>query len=247
MYSLPLQREFHRQVPSYFIKDDHDILKDDCWPGQTQGELSFARGVELFAEQTPSSRAPYRRFRWGAQLELWLLEGREFRSPNTDPDGPEKTILGPEQLAWLERTLVESDATFRVVLSATPIVGPDRSRKADNHANRAFAHEGARLRELLAAHPGTVVVCGDRHWQYASVDGDTGLWEFSCGPTTDAHAGGFSEDKRSEAHRYLAVRGGFLSVAVERAGSDASCDLSLRHHDTSGRILSTQRFSAPKR
>ena len=139
MYSLPLQREFHRQVPSYFIKDDHDILKDDCWPGQTQGELSFARGVELFAEQTPSSRAPYRRFRWGAQLELWLLEGREFRSPNTDPDGPEKTILGPEQLAWLERTLVESDATFRVVLSATPIVGPDRSRKAEREEPLAGA------------------------------------------------------------------------------------------------------------
>jgi alkaline phosphatase D len=247
MYSLPLQREFHREVPCYFLKDDHDTLKNDCWPGQSHGDLSFSRGVELFREQTPSGAKPYRRFRWGAHLELWLLEGREFRSPNTDPDGPRKTILGAQQLAWLERTLGESDATFRIIVSATPIVGPDRSSKADNHANRAFAHEGTRLRELIAAHPGAVVVCGDRHWQYTSVDEATGLWEFSCGPTTDRHAGGFSEDRRSSAHRYLAVRGGFLSVAVELTGSEESPVLSIEHHDPLGLVLHQQRFSAPER
>ena len=31
MYSLPTNVEFHRQVGSYFIKDDHDTWMNDCW------------------------------------------------------------------------------------------------------------------------------------------------------------------------------------------------------------------------
>ena len=43
MYALPFQRRFHLSVPSYFIKDDHDTLKNDCWPGQNYGQLTFAQ------------------------------------------------------------------------------------------------------------------------------------------------------------------------------------------------------------
>lgn len=32
MYALPFQRTFHKAVPSYFIKDDHDTWQNDCWP-----------------------------------------------------------------------------------------------------------------------------------------------------------------------------------------------------------------------
>lgn len=244
MYSLPNQRQFHLNVPSYFLKDDHDTLKNDCWPGQTYGELTFERGVELFREQTPAGARPYRKVRWGRHLEMWFLEGREFRSANRDPDGPDKTILGREQLEWLERTLGESDATFRVVVSATPIVGPDRSNKADNHSNNSFANEGGRLRRLLAEFERVIVVCGDRHWQYVSVDPETGLWEFSCGPTTDAHAGGFTADQRTEAHRYLAVRGGFLSVTIDAEDQDEEAEMLLRHHDPTGLVLHTERFAS---
>ncbi len=244
MYRLEFQRRFHREVPAYFLKDDHDTLKNDCWPGQKHGGLSFQRGVELFREQTPSGDLPYRRARWGKHLEVWFLEGREFRSSNREPDGPEKTILGEEQWAWLTETLEASDATFRVVVSATPIVGPDRSNKKDNHANAAFAHEGGRLRRWLASQERALVVCGDRHWQYTSADPETGLREFSCGPTTDAHAGGFSEKQRTEAHRYLAVRGGFLSVSVETAGGSASPRLVMRHHDPRGAVLNEESIAA---
>lgn len=247
MYSLPLQRQFHLEVPSYFLKDDHDVLKDDCWPGQVYGDLTFEQGIEVFREQVPTGPSPYRRVRWGKHLELWLLEGREFRSPNDAPEGPQKTILGAEQFAWLEQTLSESDATHRVVVSATPVVGPDRESKADNHSNRAFAHEGARLRELLASELGVVVVCGDRHWKYTSVDPVTSLREFSCGPTTDAHAGGFTPQQRTDAHRFLEVRGGFLSVSLEFDAYEAVPTLVMRHHDTEGQVLSEERLSPPPR
>lgn len=236
MYAYPLQRQFHRNVGSYFIKDDHDILKDDCWPGQIYGSLTWENGLRLFAEQTPSPDRPYRTVRWGKDLQVWLLEGREFRSPNPEPDGPDKTILGAEQLAWLEQTLDASDATFRVVISATPIVGPDRPTKRDNHTNPGFQYEGKRLRKLLADRDNVYVVCGDRHWQYASNDPVTGLLEYCCGPTTDKHAGGFRETDRDPAfHRFLKIQGGYLSVTVDRP--EGVPRLAFRHHSVQGAVV----------
>ncbi len=243
MYALPLQREFHRQVPAYFLKDDHDTLKNDCWPGQRYGELSWEDGLGLFREQVPMGQSTYRTARWGQDLQLWFLEGRDFRSPNRDPDGPAKTILGAEQLAWLERSLAASDATFRLVVSPTPIVGPDRANKNDNHANHGFRHEGDRLRSLLGGLPGVYVVCGDRHWQYVSEHAATGLREYSCGPTTDRHAGGFRERDRRPEHRFLRVRGGFLSVEVGRTGGQPW--LAFRHHAVDGAVVHEERHAPP--
>ncbi len=233
-YGLPLQRDFHAQVGTYFVKDDHDTLKNDCWPGQRYGELTFERGLALYREQLPLlSGLPYRNVRWGELLEVWFLEGREYRSPNRAPDGDDKTILGREQWRWLERTLQASDATFKVIVSATPIVGPDRKSKNDNHANQGFRTEGDRLRALLAAH-GAHVVCGDRHWQYASRDPVTGLREWCSGSASDAHAGGFSKRQRTDQHDFLRIRGGFLHVTARPAGGSAR--LILQHIDTKGAV-----------
>jgi len=245
-YGLQLQRDFHAQVGAYFVKDDHDTLKNDCWPGQRYGQLTWARGLELYREQLPLlAGTPYRRVRWGELLEVWLLEGREFRSANRSPDGPDKTILGAEQWRWLEQTITSSDAVFKVIISATPIVGPDRKNKNDNHANSGFQHEGDRLRQLLAAN-GAHVVCGDRHWQYASHDPQTGLREWCCGPTTDKHSGGFSLKQRTEEHDFLRIRGGFLHVTV--APREDSAVMVLRHVGVDGAVHHEDTLSprAPK-
>ncbi|MCP3919299.1 MAG: alkaline phosphatase [bacterium] len=233
MYALPYQRAFHTATASYFLKDDHDTLKNDCWPGQKYGELTWEDGLRLFREQVPAPRTPYRTVRWGRDLQIWLLEGRDFRSSNQIRDGVGKTILGKAQLAWLKETLEASDATFRIVISPTPIVGPDRKSKNDNHANDGFATEGEALRHDLASLERVFTICGDRHWQYHSVDPKTGLQEFSCGPTSDAHAGGFKNEPR-DMHRYLRVKGGFLSVTVGR--DDEGPRAMLRHHDVLGGV-----------
>jgi alkaline phosphatase D len=242
-YGLRLPQQFHRAVPAWFIKDDHDTLKNDCWPGQSYGELTFEQGLAIYREQLPVGDRSYRHQRFGRHLELWFLEGREFRSPNRMEDGPDKTILGRAQMEWLAETLAASDATFRVVVSATPIVGPDRQAKNDNHANVGFQHEGDALRDLLSTEPGVVVVCGDRHWQYASHDLRTGLREWGCGPASDGHAGGFSLAARTEEHDYLKICGGFLHVDVTLEGEVPS--LRIRHRGVDGRVTHEDVLSAP--
>jgi alkaline phosphatase D len=169
---------------------------------------------------------------WDVVFILWLTEGRDFRSPNTMPDGPEKSIWGKKQKEWLKRTLLASDADWKVLVSPTPIVGPDRSTKADNLSNRAFAFEGDEMRRWFAGHlpDNFFIACGDRHWQYHSVDPATGVQEFSCGPASDKHAGG-TPGKDPRYHRFHRVGGGFLSVHVDGTG------ISFHHHDVDGKVV----------
>jgi len=245
MFSLPTNVEFHRQVTSYFIKDDHDTWMNDCWPDRKtkfMGDFTFEQGQAIFLEQVPMGERTYRTFRWGRDLQIWLVEGRDFRSPNTMPDGPDKTIWGKEQKEWFKRTVQEADATFRILCSPTPIVGPDRANKHDNHSNVDFTHEGDELREFISQQKNMYVICGDRHWQYVSVDAKTGVREYSCGPASDKHAGGWSNDMRYPEHQYLSVIGGFLGVIVDRSQGEPT--VTFRHYSVDGDILNEDRFTA---
>ena len=230
MFALPHQRAFHNQVASYFIKDDHDTLKNDCWPGQSQGDLTWEMGLKTFNEQLPVFARPYQTIRYGKDLQIWLVEGRDFRSNNNATDGPDKTIWGKEQMAWFKQTVTASDATFRILISPTPVVGPDRGNKNDNHANKGFSYEGDMLRQFISEQKNMFVVCGDRHWQYVSKDEKTGVREYSCGPTSNVHAGGWRDSNRSTMHKYLKVKGGFLAVDIE--GDKAI----FTHHGVDGSV-----------
>ncbi|MCA9446638.1 MAG: alkaline phosphatase D family protein [Candidatus Omnitrophica bacterium] len=241
IYGMPFQRAFHNRTPSYFIKDDHDTWQNDCWPtmeNNKMGDFTFEEGQAIYLEQVPMGEKTYRTYRWGKDLQIWLVEGRDYRSPNDMPDGPEKTIWGKEQMEWFKRTVEESDAAFRLLISPTPIVGPDRENKHDNHANKDFKYEGDLIRQFISKQKNMYVVCGDRHWQYVSVDPKTGVEEFCSGPTSEAHAGGFSQEDRSDMHRYLNICGGFLSGTVDRA--DGKPTLTFRHHSVAGEILNEE-------
>lgn len=232
MYSLPRHVDLLRRVSTYWEKDDHDTLKNDSWPGQKVGELTFAEGQKIFREQVPIGETIYRTFRWGRHLQIWLTDGRDFRSPTTMKDGPEKTIWGKEQKEWLFRTVKASDATWKVLISPTPLVGPDREKKADNHANQSFQHEGDEVRAWFQQNvPGRLfTICGDRHWQYHSVHPKTGLNEFSVGAASDQHAGGSPGEDRMY-HRFHRVKGGFVSVTAGEKG------IVFRHHDVHGKVV----------
>jgi alkaline phosphatase D len=228
-------------VPAYWEKDDHDTLSDDIWPGRVvarQLPLTFEDGVRIFREQVPMGQGPtYRTFRWGKELQVWFVEGRDYRSSNRMQDGPEKSIWGAEQKVWLKKTLLESDATWKILVSPTPMVGPDRENKADNHANATFAHEGSEMRAWFAENlpDNFFVLCGDRHWQYHSIDPKTKVHEFACGPTSDQHAGG-SPGKEEAYHQFHRVKGGYLTVSVTPKNSGGSA-IAFKLRDVDGKVV----------
>ncbi len=198
------------EVPTYWEKDDHDALYNDS---DNTGDLepSVELGIAMFLEQVPvadpaaSNPVTYRTHRVNQDLQIWLTEGRDYRSPNLMPSGPEKSLWGVEQRAWLERTLLESDATFKVLISPTPLIGPDDAEipispfpgqdrlKRDNHSNPpGFQYERdaffARLIDSgFLEDQNFYIITGDRHWQYHSIH-PTGFEEFSTGALVDGNS-----------------------------------------------------------
>ena len=237
MFSLPTNKSFHSRVTSYFEKDDHDAWFNDSYRGietSFMGSFTFDQGLEVFRQEMPIKDKTYRTFRWGKDLQIWLVEGRDYRSPNTMKDGPKKTIWGKDQMEWFKSTVSASDATFKILISPTPVIGPDRPTKKDNHSNKGFFYEGENIRKFISSQPNMYVVCGDRHWQYVSKHHKYGIVEFSIGPNSMEHAGGWKQDNVKPEHLYLNVVGGVMTVTIDPKDSPK---IIVRHYDVDGNEL----------
>jgi len=252
----PRYRELFAAVPTYWEIDDHDYRMDDC---DNTGDYDPAPEVahRMMLEQLPYAPAgaknpkTYRTHRVSKDLQIWLVENRIHRSPNSMTDGPKKTIWGGQQRAWLKRTLSESDATFKLLISPNPMIGPDDARKTDNHTNiGGFRHERdaffAWLKEQGLDEQNFYLVCGDRHWQYHSIH-PLGIEEFSCGALVDANSrlGRKPGDPKStdpegnirQVYTQDEPSGGFLLIEVEPAAGKRPATLNFLFHDERGKLL----------
>jgi len=258
-FRFPRMIEFFAHTPAFWSKDDHDFRFNDA---DLDGEKlpTPSTGIEIFREQMPifvpedRTTPTYRTHRVHKHLQLWFVEGRDFRSPNKMPDGPEKSIWGREQREWLQSTLKASDAAWKIIITPTPMVGPDRNSKKDNHTNLAgFKHEADSFFQWLIDNQITnlLTFCGDRHWQYHSIH-PLGVEEFSVGALNDENAirgerpGGPKttdpEGKIKQPYIYDQPTGGFLRVMI-----DDTAKLVLEHRDDHGVVLNSVTKTAATR
>lgn len=176
------------------VQDDHDIADD---AGGDHPLLAEAKRASAEWNPQPSG-ALWRAARWGRHLELFVLDLRSHRAPNTTP--PPASMLGDAQRAWLARAVAASDATWKVVVSSVPIAIPTgRVGARDGWAGSAFQPEllellrgwkDARVRNLVwlttDVHFATVL----RHRPFRD-DASFTLLELASGPIT---AGIFPRD-----------------------------------------------------
>jgi alkaline phosphatase D len=119
-------------VPLFSIWDDHEV-HNNWFPGQVLDDPSYTErrvdvlavpALRAFYEYTPTLRDPggpmYRVVSWGPLLDVFLLDGRSFRTPN-EPAPPEGHFLGDEQASWLLDALTKSTAAWKVVACDMPI------------------------------------------------------------------------------------------------------------------------------
>lgn len=221
-FATPRFTTLFQNMSTYWEKDDHDYRYNDSDPyGSLDPSPDLA--ARTFLEQVPviapndKESLTYRTYRINDLLQIWLTEGRDYRDPNTKAPGPDKTIWGLRQKAWLKKTLLESTATFKILISPTPLIGPDDTiirvqggvlapffggnapgqpdddrHKRDNHTNPyGFKDEGdaffAWLTEKGFIKRNFYIICGDRHWQYHSIRPD-GFEEFSTGAIVDRNS-----------------------------------------------------------
>ncbi len=254
-YVMPRFVKLFAQTPTYWLKDDHDHRYNDSDTTGDQ-EPSNKLGIDTFREQVPivepnSNKPTYRTHRIGKDLQLWFVEGRDYRSPNNMPDGPDKSLWGKEQREWLQRTLKESDATFKILISPTPMIGPDDGHKSDNHANlKGFDREGRAFFDWIKSNHidsnKFFILCGDRHWKYHSTH-PQGFTEFSCGALNKENArlgrapgDPKSNDPEAKIHQPYTdspASGGFLRVDLKPSTPEIPATLTITLHDDTGKTL----------
>jgi alkaline phosphatase D len=217
-------RRFNAEVPVLAQWDDHETLKN-WYPGEVLDDprytvkdvdLLASRARQAFHEFTPLRTRPpregriYRVIHHGPLLDLFLIDMRSFRGPNSANDQREASqataILGRRQLNWLKSELRRSRAPWKAIASDMPLglVVPDRPSAFDAVAN----HDGGRPlgRELEIADllsfiareqiTGVVWFTADVHYtaahryepSRAAFKDFLPFWEFVSGPL---HAGTF--------------------------------------------------------
>lgn len=218
-------RRFNAEVPQIWQWDDHEVtnnwsaskdLSADARYTEKNVPLLIARGTRAFLDYAPmrpfdarESERVYRRFQYGPLLDVFVLDMRSYRGPNTDnlqtEANPDTAFLGRRQLDWLKWQLKHSKATWKVIAADMPIglnVG-DGSTPAGMPRWEAIANgePGApRGRELEIAEllgfirqqkvRNTVWLTADVHYcaahyydPKAAAFGDfDGFWEFVAGP-----------------------------------------------------------------
>lgn len=261
-FRFPRLIDFFSRTPSYWSKDDHDFRYDDA-DNETPSLPLPATGIHVFREQLPIHPAgddttpTYRSHRVNRDLQIWLTEGRDYRSPNKMEDGPGKSLWGVKQREWLESTLKASDAAWKILISPTPLVGPDDATKHDNHTNLGgFRHEADAFFAWLKENKitGFMTVCGDRHWQYHSIH-PSGIEEFACGALNDENArvgvapgskkGTDPDALIKQPYTYPEPTGGFLRIRVS-PGEAGGSKLVLEHHDDTGKLMNSVTKTAAK-
>ena len=208
----PHYRNFLAQVPVIAQWDDHEVC-DNWWPGVASPLAALS--LRAFTEYWPITkiyhqgrRRIYRQIAYGPDLDLFALDLRSYRGPNSlnrqTEAGPATSMMGREQLNWLKASLLQSRATWKVIGGEMPIATFSPQYGLDNWANgvgpplgREF--ELAELLAFLKHHSITNVVwlSADVHYA-AAVQFDPGrasfrdflpFWEFIAGPL---HAGTFA-------------------------------------------------------
>lgn len=134
-------RRFDSEVMQIWQWDDHEVTNN--WSGsknlgadarytEKNVPLLAARGARAFLENAPmrwhsqqEDERVYRHVPYGPLLDVFVIDMRSYRGPNThnrqaEPDADSR-YLGAEQLAWLRSELKRSKAVWKVIASDMPI------------------------------------------------------------------------------------------------------------------------------
>jgi len=182
----PLQKLL-TAAPHLATWDDHDY-------GPNNADASYVMkgdSLQLFRRYwaNPSYGLPdvpgiFGHARWG-DVDLFLLDDRWYRSANDARDGPDKTMFGAQQLAWLRNALIRSQAPFKLVVNGSQMWNRVNRFEGWNH----YATEQRAFADWLLTQriDGVVFLSGDRHFSELlkiNRPGAYPLYEFTSSPLT---------------------------------------------------------------
>lgn len=164
-FAFPPVRTALQAMPTWMTWDDHDFATNDVFgaaPGTTNARSVFV-DYHAHASFGDGARGVWTSFRSGP-VEVFLLDTRSCADEGPSPlAANERTLLGEAQLQWLQRSLRQSTATWKVLACGMVWNEGVRSGKKDCWGNW-LGERDALFRWLGAQRiAGVVLVGGDVH------------------------------------------------------------------------------------
>lgn len=250
-------RRFLERVPVYVIWDDHEVRNNFSGPFDAQMPAGRQALREYWPISSPSEdpHRLYRTVRYGKDVELFILDTRQYRSRNADQDGPAKTMLGVAQLQWLLEGLAHSAATWKVIVSSVPLSipkgggasVPGNDGWAGGTDRTGFQRERQVIVDAILAHKMKHIVFlgGDVHWAQANAydpngDGVPDFHEFIAGPLS-AGTGRLTDQSLSLRPTTFIHEAGYYNFGMVDATADS---FHVQIVDADGRTRFSHRLSA---
>ncbi|MEU4218115.1 alkaline phosphatase D family protein [Actinoplanes sp. NPDC026623] len=149
------------KIPFNYCWDNHDWGGDTSDRTAAAGPLVATAYRQVFATYplpAGNGRGGYHSWTIG-RIRFIQLDTRSYRDPQTDPDGPGKTMLGAEQKQWFKDRLLDPEPV--------KIICGNMYWRHDNPASGRWGSYGTEFAELntfIAAHQvRAYVIFGDRH------------------------------------------------------------------------------------
>lgn len=185
---IPGMKELMRDVPLWYMPDDHEYPFNDACPTWLAGYQAVVGGAgaaiqadldeawaasrsSMEAYQTGFNRAVtadtdaiYGSYTLG-HTEMFLIDCCNYRSPIINADDAAKTMLGATQKAWLIAAVTASTATFKMIVSGKQLFKSAGNTDTWNAsgANLGYETEKAEILYALRDVTGLFFVAGDQH------------------------------------------------------------------------------------
>jgi len=222
-YSRVFDENFQKmasRIPLMATWDDHDYGKDNSdatYPYKEEALRVFRESYPVYPFEVENGGIYYK-FSI-ADVDVFVLDARWYRSPMQNEDGEDKKMLGDEQLVWLLNGLKGSKAAFKIVFSSVSLndYGGDTSSGRSGYDSwMGYKFERNKILSFIEENhiQGVLVFSGDQHYpsahllnwksplnsisrttrsiEYSIVDLGTAVFDFSASPLSYKKATGHS-------------------------------------------------------
>jgi phosphodiesterase/alkaline phosphatase D-like protein len=174
----PRQGSFYRSTPIAYVYDDHDFGPDDA-DGTSLSKPAALRVYQQCVPHYPLSgvdgkvQTIQQAFTIG-RIRFLMLDVRSERSPIQNPDGPNKTMLGKQQLEWLRTELSEARRHYPLVVLVNGVSWITKSTPGSEDGWESYSYERGVIADMIKeaglVHR-LVMLSGDAHM--AAIDDGT--------------------------------------------------------------------------
>jgi len=243
------QAELYRNVAFAGVWDDHCFGGNNC-DGTAAGRVAARSVYQQYVPHYPlpagSGDVPVHQAWTVGRVRFLMCDLRSERTPNSQPDGPSKTMLGSTQKAWLKQEFLDAKGKYALIVWISPVSWISAS--GDDRWS-GFATERAELANFIVDNeiPPICMLAGDAH-SIAIDDGSNNNYADAGGPgfpviQAGSLASGTSIKGGPYSHGAYAGRNQYALLSIaDDGGTNLLVSASCKSNDS---VVITYDFSVP--